>query len=113
MNQKGQDDALFGGFVILIILVIAFVGYSLYPRFNGGTSIEDIAANNFCEAWANEQDYTLIKGWYNFHPTDGWEICCKHSINAETFDGGISEGTIKYKYFKISEEDLQEWVCVK
>ncbi len=111
MNSRGQDDALFGGLAIWIILAIALVGYFLYPLFNGGTGVDNIAANNFCEAWANEQGYTPIKGWYNWHIRDGWEIACKHSIDAEKFDGGISEGTIKHKYFKITEEDLQEWVC--
>lgn len=111
MNNKGQGDSELGVIALVIILVIAFVGYSLYPILNGGTDSENVAADNFCVAWSEEQGFTHIKGGYKWHPFDGWEIHCKHSINAETFDGGISEGTIKYKYFKISEEDLQEWVC--
>ena len=111
MNQRGNDDVELGVFVIVILLAMAFVGYSLYPVLNGGSNSENDAADNFCESWTKEQGFTHIKGSYKWHPFDGWEIYCKHSLNAETFDGGISEGTIKYKYFKISEEDLQEWTC--
>ena len=111
MNQKGQGEA---GIVIIFLLIIfvvgAFVGSVFFPVNYG---YENVASNNFCEAWANQQEVSHLKGSYQWYPSDGWEIHCRYSNDAETFDGGISEGKIQNKYFKISKEDLQEWMCKK
>lgn len=108
MNQKGQGEE----FIILIAIVIFAAGFFVSSVFFLSTGVSNnIAADNFCESWALEQEVTHISGTSQLVLGDGWHILCRYSKDAEIFDGGISEGQVKKKYFKISEEDLQEWTC--
>jgi len=112
MNSRGQAEEFIIVGIVVLLFIGGFIGSVFFPT-NNNSEQDDIAANNFCESWASEQEVAHLEGYFKHYLNSAPEIVCKYSIDAETFDGGISEGTIKYKYFKISEEDLQEWVCVK
>ena len=108
MNQKGQGEV---AFVVILLFVIAFIGYSFYPVINKISSQENIAANNFCQAWANEQEFQHLKGYYKYFLNSPPEILCQYSTETQTFDGGTSREETKYKQFKITKENLLQWTC--
>ena len=102
MNQKGQSEIL-GILVLIIGLVIVFLLLG-FP-----TPELDFPSNNFCQAWANEKNITHLNGYFRNPLLNDSEVTCKYTTDAETFDGGISEGNVKFKSFKISQQDLEEW----
>ncbi len=104
MNQKGQAE----GFAILIGMII---GLTIFCALIWGFPAPELnfPSNNFCQAWANEKNVTHLNGYFRNPFVSDSKVTCKYSNDAETFDGGISEGTIKFKSFKISQQNLEEW----
>ncbi len=104
MNQKGQAE-------IIGILIGAIIGFVIVVTFLFGFPAPelDFPSNNFCQSWANEKNFTHLNGYFRNPLISDSQVTCKYSNDAETFDGGISEGNIKYKSFKISQQNLEEW----
>ncbi len=106
MNNKGQDalEWLFviGGAVLIAAVFIALFAGQKQPDFVN-------AAENFCEAWAEERSFTYLDGFYKYYITSTPVLWCEYSADADVFDGGISQGDNKFKDFSISEKDLLEW----
>ena len=104
MNQKGQVEiiGIFIGLMVGFIIVAALFWGLPAPEL-------DFPSNNFCQAWANEKNFTHLNGYFRNPLTSASQVTCRYSNDAETFDGGISEGNIKFKSFKISQQDLEEW----
>ncbi len=109
MNNKGQDALeyllLIGGGV-LVAIVLALVITSIPDA--DSNKLEN-AAENFCQAWAEERGFTHLEANYSYFFPGGQQVDCMHSSNADVFDGGVSAGTREHKYFDISEEALLEW----
>ena len=112
MNQKGQGNGEAIILLIIILLASAAVGYAFKGINEGNNSnIENLAANNFCKAWTNEQEFQHLKGYYKYYLNSPSEIVCQYSTDAQTFDGGTSREETKYKQFKITKENLLQWAC--
>ncbi len=104
MNQKGQSEFLPPIAIVMIVFCVFLALISGFPMHE-----LDFPSNNFCQAWANEKNFTHIDGYFRDPPTEDSKVTCEYSNDAETFDGGISEGDIKFKSFKISQQNLEEW----
>ncbi len=109
MNNKGQDalEMLFciGGAILFIAIIIALATET------SDAETKNNAAENFCEAWAEEKAVIHFEGSYPLVLSAGQsKIRCEYYEDiGEVFDGGISKGPLKNIYFEISEDDLLEW----
>ena len=112
MDSKGQEALeyiLTYGWALIVIVIVVGVLIFIVSTPSGNSNLKELAADNFCEAWAEERGFTYLDGQYESLLLSGRAIECKYSVDADVFDGGVSAGKSKYKYFDISEEALLEW----
>lgn len=112
MNERGQailEYLICNGWALIVIAIVVWIVFFIV---NTPYELSDkqIAAENFCKAWAEENGFTHLGSRYGNYFFEGRQVRCEYSSNADVFGGGISPGTTRFKYFNILEEDLLKWI---